>query len=207
MFAFRRRLAEADGFKNFFQFRNQFAGREAVQIFQHTVVGQNLHLVVRKNYGEKLAAVTRAVARFENATGRRAAMMSVRDVKRRNLRELRFNKGDFVCAGNCPRRVAHAVRTGEIHGGRFRNFLGDERIKIFLRAIGQKNRSGLRVQSFDVADAVVFFVGARELVLFDDVRQIFFATRGGDEANLRVFAHDLPIQIKIRFVVLLECAL
>ena len=81
----------------------------AVQIFQHAVVGQNLHLVVRKNHGEKLSAVARALARLENPRRRRAAMMPVGDVEKRNLRELRFDELDFVRAGNRPRRVAHAV--------------------------------------------------------------------------------------------------
>ena len=37
--------------------------------------------------------------------------------------------------------------------------------------------------------------------------EIFLATGGGDEADLGVLAHDLPVQIKTRLVVLLQRAL
>ncbi len=101
--------AETDDVENFLQFFEQFGGRQAVQIFQHAVVGQNLHLIVRKNYREKLAALAPALARLKNPRRRRAAMMSVRDVEKRNLRELRFDEFDFIRIGNVPRRMADAV--------------------------------------------------------------------------------------------------
>ena len=92
VFARRRGRPPRIGVEHFFQLQRQLVRREAVQIFQHAVVGQNLHLVVRKNHGEKLSAVARAVARLKNARRRRAAMMAVGDVEKRNLRELRFDK-------------------------------------------------------------------------------------------------------------------
>jgi hypothetical protein len=47
--------------------------------------------------------------------------------------------------------------------------LGDEFVQRRDGAIGQEHRAGLRVERFDVADAVVFLVRAGELVLLDDV--------------------------------------
>ena len=58
---------------------------------------------------------------------------------------------------------------GEIHGGRFGNFLRDKFIERGDGAIRQEHRPGLRIERFDVAHAVIFLVRAGELVLFDDV--------------------------------------
>src|SRR5439155_7262342 len=65
-------------------------GRQPVQVFQHAVVGQNLHLVMRKNYGEKSGTIAYRVARLINPRGRRAAMMAVGDVEERDAGERLF---------------------------------------------------------------------------------------------------------------------
>ena len=65
MFAAGRRRAMTVNGKNGVENFQQLLRRLAVQILQHAVVGQNLHLVVRKNHGEKLSALARALARSE----------------------------------------------------------------------------------------------------------------------------------------------
>ena len=133
--------------------------------------------------------------------------MAVGDVKIRNLRELRGDKRNVVRPGHHPRRVTHAIFAGEIHGGRIGGLARDKFIERRDGAIRQKHRAGLRVERLDVAHAVVFLVHAGQLVFFDDVGQIFLTACGGDEAGLHMVAHDLPIQIKVRLVILLERAL
>src|SRR6266545_1138705 len=58
--------------------------RHPVQVFQHAVVRENLHLVVWKYHGEEPAAVARALAGLKNSRGRGAAMMAVGDVEARD---------------------------------------------------------------------------------------------------------------------------
>ena len=103
--------------------------------------------------------------------------------------------------------MAHAIFAGEIHIGFLGDFLGDKFIQCGDGAIGQEHRAGLRVERFNVAHAVVFLVRAGELVLLDDVLQVFLDARGGDEADLRVTAHDLAVKVEARLRVLLERAL
>ena len=86
------------------------------------------------------------------------------------------------------------------------NFLRDKFVEFGVGAVGQKNRAGLRVQGLDVPDAVVLLVRPRQLVLFDGPVQVFLATGRGDEAGLRMLAHDLPVKIKTRLRILLQRA-
>jgi hypothetical protein len=93
----------------------QLFRRPAVQILQHAVVRQNLHLVVRKNHGQKLSALPGALAGFKDARRRRAAMMAVGNVQVGNPRKLRFDEFDLVRVLNRPGRVPHAVPGREIN--------------------------------------------------------------------------------------------
>src|SRR5215210_2280018 len=61
------------------QLLQQLFRRESVQILQHTIVGKNLHLIVRKNNGQKPACVWVPTARLKDTRGGRAAMMTVRN--------------------------------------------------------------------------------------------------------------------------------
>ncbi len=131
-------------------------------------------------------------------------MMAVGNVQIRNLRKLGFDEPDFFRTGNGPRGVAHAILGGEINGGCFGSFAGDKSIQLFGRAIGQKHRAGLGIQGFNVAHAVVFFVGPGEFVLLDDVGQIFLAARRRHQPHLGMTAHDLTVEIKRRLGILLK---
>ena len=180
----RRRTLTVNG-KNRAENFQQLLRRPSVQILQHPVVGQNLHLIVRKNHGEEPAAFTRALAILINARRRRAAMMAVGDVQVGNPRKLRFDEFEFVRLPNRPGHMPHAVPGREINlrlaGGLFR----DEFVQGTGGRIGQEHRAGLRVQRLDVPHAVVLLVHARQLVFPDDAALVFLATGGGDEAGLR----------------------
>src|SRR5206468_51886 len=79
----------------------------AVEVLKGPVVGQNLHLAVRKNDGEKKGAAARALARLINAHGRRAAMMAVGNVEKRDARECLSYAPDGGRVGDRPARMAH----------------------------------------------------------------------------------------------------
>src|SRR5438552_8171934 len=83
--------------------------RHPVQVFQHAVVGQNLHLLVRKNHGKKPAAAPCPVARLINSRSRRATMMAVGDIEDWDAGELLFDAVDGSCVGDAPGGMAHLV--------------------------------------------------------------------------------------------------
>ena len=145
-------------------------GRHSVQVFQHAVVGQNLHLVVGKNHGEKPAGAACPVARLINSSGRRAAMMPVGDVEDGDSGELQFDAVDGSCVGDGPGGMPHPVVGDEINIRCFVSFFRDQFVKRRQSAISQKYRAGLCVQRFDMTHAVVFFFGPRQLMLFDGAR-------------------------------------
>ena len=97
---------------------------------------------------------------------------------------------------NVHERVAHAVGGGEIDLRRVRGPVRDERVELRLRAVGEKNRAGLRVERLDVPHAVVLLVLPGQFVLLDDAAQVFLATGGGDQAGLRVVPHDLAVEVE-----------
>ncbi len=189
------------------QFLDELLCREPVQVLQHAVVRQDLHLLVREDDAEELAALPRAVARLENARRRRAAMMSIGDVKSGDACEFVLDEFDLRRVADDPRSVPHAVRRGEIHIRLLGCFFASEFVKGRLGAVGQEYRAGLGIQRLNVPDAVILFVGPREFVFLDDVLQIFLATGRGHQAHLRMLDHDLAIEIKAGRRVLSQRAL
>ena len=170
----------------------------AVEILEHAVVGQDVHLVVREDHGEETRAAARAAAALVDAAGRRTAVMAVGDVERGHFRELADEEIDVRCFRNRPRAVAHAVRRGEVDLRLAGGDAGNERVDFRHGLVGEENRAGLRVERLDVTDAVVLLVRAGEFVLFDDVFQILLATRQADESDLAVAAHHLPVEMEHR---------
>src|SRR5437016_581117 len=55
-----------------------------------------------------------------------------------------------------------------------------------------------------MADAVILLVGAGQFMFLDDTPQVILTTRGSDEADLRVAAHDLTVEIIARLSILEE---
>ena len=91
-----------------------------------------------------------------------------------------------------------AVFGGEIHIGPASRLFGHKFVNRGIGAISQKHRPGLGIERFDVAHPVVFLVGPGQFVFFDGAIEVFRAARRGDNAGLRVAAHDLPVKIKVR---------
>ena len=133
-------------------------------------------------------------------------MMAVGDVKKRNAREFGRDEPDVRSVPDRPRRVPHAIRRREIDrrlpGGPFRDKLIDRR----NGRIGQEDRAGLGMQGFHVENAVFLLVWPREFMLSDDAPEIFPAARHAHEPHLAVPAHDLPVKIEARPLVLAQRA-
>jgi hypothetical protein len=133
--------------------------------------------------------------------------MPVGNIQRGNAREFTLDEFDLRRIVHDPRRMPHAIGRGEIHVRLLRDFLGDEFVQRRLRAIREEHRAGLGIERLDMAHAIVFLIGARELVFFDNPAQIFLAARDRNKPDLGMFTHDLPVQIKTRRGVLPQCAL
>src|SRR5437762_1484131 len=103
-------------------------------------------------------------------------MMAVRDIEIWNFRKLRFDLLNGFLISNGPRRMTHAIGGGEIDVGLSGGDFREKSIENGNGAVSEKNRTGLRVERFDMAHAVVFFVRAGEFVLSDSIVQIFLAT-------------------------------
>ena len=110
MFAAGPRRAAVRDHENRFQFFQQLRGAQAVQIFQHAIVRQDAQLIVRKNHAQKKSASARAPARLEDPRRRRAAMMSVGDVKERNVRERAAQQRNVFPVAQRPRANAGCRR-------------------------------------------------------------------------------------------------
>ena len=97
-----------------------------------------------------------------------------------------------------------AVVGREIVERRLGASLGHDRVDRGIVLVGEKRGTRMRLENFDVARAVILLVLARLLVLLQDARQIFLRVEGRDDARLRMVAHDLPIGVEARRVVLDE---
>ena len=196
--------APADGFEKLF-------GRQPVQIFHDAVVGENLHLLVGEDDGEEAVVRLRArvvrVPRLQlraRARGGGRAVVAVGDVEQRHFGEA---ARELFGRGRAPDGVAHAVVGLEVVE-RLADGLGlDERVEAAVGAVGQEDGAGLRAQGQDVARAVVLLVGARALVLADDVGVVLVHGAGGGDAHLRVPAHADAVDVEVWFVLFDERAL
>src|SRR5262245_61118854 len=111
-------------------------------------------------------------------------MMSVSNVKKSNSGELALDRLNTGCVMNVPGSVPHAVFGGEVRDGRLRGFFRHQVVHRSRSLVREKHGTGLRVQSFDMSDPVIFFVWPRQFVLFDRALQVLFATGSRDKADL-----------------------
>lgn len=170
-------------------------------IFEDAVIRHDFELIGGEKDGEEMAvrSVGGGIGGFlsafrAGAYGASRSMMSVGDVAGVDVFE-----SVFVCFWGCraPDDVADSVVGHKIVEG-FAFCIGsDERVDRGVIAICQKDRSGVRSGFFDVTRAVVFFVFSRELVFFDAIFDVIVDVRAGDDARLRMVAHDLAINVDL----------
>ena len=94
-----------------------------------------------------------------------------------------------------PYGLLHAVR-GEII---YRLPLGDlidDLVDLGAGAIGQEDRAGIGIAAVDMLAAVLFFIGAGQLVLADDIVEIIIDRSAADNTGLGAAVHDLAVNIK-----------
>ena len=84
---------------------------------------------------------------------------------------------------------------------------GEQLAQAVARAIGEQHGPRLRIQRRDVADAIVFLVGPRELVAADAV--LLVGAHRADECDprLRMAPHDHAVEVVGRLAVTNEHAL
>ena len=171
MFARRRGVADADDVKNFLQFFQQFVRASG----RSNLSTRGCRAKSASGCAEKSRREIVRCGPRRCAIGKPAPPPRCDDVRRR-CREMESaaNCVSMNLISSALEIVHDEWRTpslaGEIHVGRFGNFLRDKLIQCRRGAIRQKNRAGLRIQRFDVAHAVVFLVRAREFVFLDDAR-------------------------------------
>ena len=145
------------GLPNFFQECRWFP---AVEVVDESVVGEDLNLVVREQDGEEEVAVVGALSPSGHCGGGGASVVSVCDVSVWHGCELRFDELGVFRVLDDPSAVADAVAACKVDcGNGFGNFL-KERVQFGVRGIDQKDRPGLGVKGFYVADSVFLFFRA-----------------------------------------------
>src|SRR4051794_407922 len=87
-----------------------------MQVFEHAVVRENLHLIVRKDHRQKTGTLPGSFSCLKNARGSGAAMMTIGDVERGNFCECIFDEGDVVCIRNNPRSVPNSIFGCKVDG-------------------------------------------------------------------------------------------
>ena len=88
-----------------------------------------------------------------------------------------------------PYGLLHAVR-GEII---YRLALGDlidDLVDLGAGAIGQEDGAGISIAAVDMLAAVLFFIGAGQLVLADDIVEIIIDRSAADNTGLGAAVHD-----------------
>ena len=192
-------------------------GGVAVEVLDHAVVREDLHLVVRERHGEEPLALGAAVAGLAlgritgpglrdgaaGAHGAGGAMVAVRDVELLDAAE-GLHDGRGLLGGGRPDGVADAIGSGEaeegLAGARSLGRGGDQGVDAGVRRVGQEDGAGLGAQLHDVARAVVLLVLPRLLVLEDDVVLVLVHGERGGDARLDVGAHLEPVQVEGRSV-------
>ena len=176
---------------------------QAVEIFDSTVVGQDVQLVAGEKDAEEPIVVFRTVvlriglaAFLAHAEGAGRAVVTIGHV---GAGDLGVKKGGQLRAGlrvQFPGLVHHAVGRGEVVGW----FCGGEMplndlVDGGLSTIGQENGAGVGAECVHQTGAVVLFVGAGLLMLFDEIVLVVLDVTDGHEARLLVLADDLAVQV------------
>ena len=124
--------------------------------------------------------------------------MAVGDVEVGHGVECGAQGGDRRCVVDQPDGVAHAVGRHVGDGIVTARPARNEVIRRRRVGIRQQHRAGLGGQRLDLADAVVFLVGAGELMLADAVAVVVGDRSGGHEAGLDMLAHGHPVGVIAR---------
>ena len=122
-------------------------------------------------------------------------MVAVGDVERVHGIEFLADGGDGRRLGNGPGSVAYAVGDDIGYWLAIRR-CSDQCINDGGLRVGQQHRAGLCVERFDLANAIVFLVRAREFVLADAVGVVIGDRGGSNEPGLHMLPHDHPVGVE-----------
>ena len=176
---------------------------QAVQVLHHAVVVQDLHLVVGEyDGGEEIPGfLTRAgrpclTAQLLHALGGGRTVMTVGHIQTLHLVEGFLDTPDRLVVLHHPQHMAIAIVCHKIVLGHLRDNACDQGVDLGPGTVSQKHRPHLRVEGVDVIDAVVLLVRTRELVLLDQVGFVRRDGRRRHQADLRVLAHHLLVDVE-----------
>ena len=193
--------------KPLLDFTVQSLKRIPVQIAYHTVVIHNHEFIIRKQYREKivkllLPGITRMFlpALLPYFYRGRCPVVSVCNVDAVNARKRFVDRSNIRILADDKHPVSHAVPRCEII---FRLSL----LRLFhdtpdpvIRAVRQKDRSGLCVTDIHMADAVDLLLRAGILVLFDDAILIIIDGRAGCHSRLHSSVHGKFVEVITLFI-------
>ena len=132
--------------------------------------------------------------------------MAIGDVQRRQGFNGRSDACNVIGVVDDPQGVAHARIGGEVRcrGGCGRLF--QNAVDHRTGRMGKEDGSGLRIERLDLPDAIIFLVGAGEFMATDASFVVGGDRRCGDDARLRVVAHDEAVRVVAGMRVPLEDA-
>ena len=204
-------LAHAFDIEVLFERLEEFRACEAIEVFDDAVIIEDRELAGLEADSHEIiiffvAAMIWVLSGFFGADerGGSRAMMAVRDIERRHLGEFRGDQRDISGIFDQPELVTETVnRRDEIIFWRRRGIAHDQVVEHAVVGIGEEDGLDVRVVDADMFHAVFFFVGAGQLMFFDDAVHIIGDISAHDKAVLRLAVHGLCIDI-IHFLIVLD---
>ena len=145
-------------------------------------------------------------AGFGNAGRGGGTVVTVGNVDNVLLVESGGNRGDIRVVVNHPQSVANGVVARDFVSGGGLNGFFDNRVDFGNLPVCQQSGPCLRVQSVDLAHAVVFFVNAGEFVAADAVFVILGNACRDRQSRLDVVAHNRAVNVIARLFILFQNA-
>ena len=183
--------------------RHKLIVRKPVQIGDKPIVRQNPQLARRESHGEEITALASKIHLLGVARGRRAAMMSIGDVRNWYASEKLNQFVGHATAGrpDFPHGVAYAIARRKIVKRFAAAGNGHKFVNRAVVAIGKESRPRMCLKHLNMTGAIVFLVFTRALVLLNNSAKIVFGVERSDNARLAVSTHRLTISVELALAV------
>ena len=188
----------------------EFFTGAAVKILYHSVVVEDLQIVVREDNGHEKVEffITGVVRMFFSSletyfAGGSASVVSVCDIKCRDLIEQTGQTLDEFRIIYYPQRVLYTVvRSNVIFRFMVCHITFHNSPDPLVVPVSQEDRFRICIAHIKVIDPVFFFFYTGKFMLFDRVVLIFVYCHTSDDPGLYTAIHDLTVNVKSRFIFL-----
>ncbi len=181
----------------------EFFVGQIIQIFNYTVIVNNIQLIIGKTYRHKViiffvaGVVWVLSALFVTHQGScRTTVMPIGNIKRRNLcKKLRNTRYRFGII-NYPKMMTEAIAGSHKIINRFPfNYVSHNSIQFILMRISKKYRFDISIVYTNVLHSVFFLIAAGKFVFFDVFVHVIVHMRTDYQSILRFAIHCLRVHV------------